>query len=132
MLEPPAESVQPASDTMSYTTAKDLAALREFVRSCGVALGLSGSRRDLLALAVNELATNTLQYTDGGGTVRVWVDAGQVICDVLDTGPTRTFGAMPPPDSVRGRGLAIVERVVDEADIIASPEGTLVRIRMNL
>jgi anti-sigma regulatory factor (Ser/Thr protein kinase) len=87
---------------------------------------------DLLALAVSELATNTLQHTSGGGRVRVWSDAGQLVCDVADGGPVVSFGEMPPPDAVRGRGLAIVQRIADEVAAITSPDGTLVRIRMNL
>jgi anti-sigma regulatory factor (Ser/Thr protein kinase) len=88
---------------------------------------------DLLSVAVSELATNTLQHTTGGGRVRVWADAGQLVCDVVDRGPMRSFGRhMPGPDAVRGRGLAIVERLCDMVDTIAVPEGTLVRIRLYL
>ncbi len=117
---------------MPYQAATDLVALRVFVRSCASLLGLPEAQAEMLALAVNELATNTLQHTRGGGRVRVWAEAGQVICDVVDGGPPRLFCAMPPADSVRGRGLAIVDRIVDEVATAPVPDGTLVRMRMNL
>src|SRR4051794_20432721 len=72
-----------ADDSMSYALISDLAALRAFVAARAVALGLEPSRADLLTLAVNELATNTLQYTREGGQVRLWSEDGQLVCDVV-------------------------------------------------
>jgi anti-sigma regulatory factor (Ser/Thr protein kinase) len=132
MFELPAESVQPANDTIRYAEAHDLMTVRAFVRSCALNLGLPPHRVDLLAVAVSELTTNTLQHTSGGGRVRVWAEAGQVVCDVIDGGPMRSFGDMPSADSVHGRGLAIVDRIVDEVSTASVPDGTLVQIRMNL
>jgi anti-sigma regulatory factor (Ser/Thr protein kinase) len=117
---------------MAYAEADDLAAVRAFVRSHALALGLAAGRVDLLTLAVSELATNTLQHTSGGGHVEVWAEPGHLVCDVTDAGPARSFGPMPPADSVRGRGLAIVQRVADEVATATGPGGTLVRIRMDL
>jgi anti-sigma regulatory factor (Ser/Thr protein kinase) len=103
------------SDAVSYTDAGDLATVRAFVRSRAVLFGLPPERVDLLVLAVNELTTNTVRHTTGGGRVRVWAEAGHIVCDVDDQGPERRFGrAMPPPDAVGGRGLAIIERICDE------------------
>lgn len=129
--QPAAFSTVP--DEMSYAEAAELAAVRAFVRSRALALGLPSTRADLLLLAVSELATNTLQHTTGGGTVRLWAAADELICDVVDQGPVRTFGrAMPPGDAVGGRGLAIVERVCDVVTTTAGPEGTMVRLRLHL
>jgi hypothetical protein len=56
-----------------------------------------------------------------------------LVCDVIDQGPVPAFGRrMPTADSVRGRGLAIVERVCDAVEASAVPGGTRTRIRMNL
>lgn len=121
------------SDTMSYTKADDLKAVRAFVSSRAVARGLPAHRVDLLALAVSELATNTLQHTAGGGRVGVWSETGRLICVVVDQGTMRSIDrTMPAADAVRGRGLAIVELVCDDVSIAATPEGTLVRIRLDL
>jgi serine/threonine-protein kinase RsbW len=120
-------------EAMAYRLITDLAALRAFVCSRAIALGLDASRADMLTLAVNELATNTLQYTHDGGQVQLWTEEGQLVCDVVDQGPVRAFGrAMPPADAVRGRGLAIVEMVCDQVAAFASTRGTVVRMRLGL
>jgi anti-sigma regulatory factor (Ser/Thr protein kinase) len=118
---------------MSYAEAGDLAAVRAFVSAGAMARGLPAHRVELLALAVSELTTNTLQHSTGGGRVRVWAQAGRLICEVVDQGSMRALGRpMPSSDAVRGRGLAIVERICDEVSIAAVPEGTVVRIRLDL
>ena len=117
----------------AYAEPGDLAPLREFVRTRAAALGLPEHRADLLTLAVTELATNTLQHTEGGGRVRLWAADGRVFCDVIDGGPVRALGrAMPAADSIRGRGLAIVERICDEVGVEAGDEGTRVRLALAL
>jgi serine/threonine-protein kinase RsbW len=119
--------------TMHYAEATDLARVRRFVQSGARALGLPERRAELLTLAVSELATNTLQHTDGGGQVRIGTDAGWLVCDVVDRGPLRILGRdMPAAGAVRGRGLAIVERICDEVTVAAEPAGTRVRLRMRL
>jgi serine/threonine-protein kinase RsbW len=121
------------SATMSYAAAGDLTAVRAFVAGRALALGLPAGRVELLILAVSELATNTLQHTTGGGHVRIWAHAGQLVCDVVDGGSPRSFGrAMPAADAIRGRGLAIVQRVCDVVDTATVADGTRVRIRLNL
>lgn len=129
----PQEAAGEAADTLSYHEAADLGAVREFVRGHALALGMSEGRTELLMLAVNELATNTMQHTGEGGRVRVWADDGHLVCDVVDRGPPRTFRRpMPPPEAVNGRGLAIVERICDHVDSISGPDGTTVRMRLHL
>ncbi|WP_045748189.1 ATP-binding protein [Actinoplanes rectilineatus] len=121
------------TDSMSYQVADDLRAVRAFVTERALALGLPAGRIDLLTLAVSELTTNTLQHTTGGGHIRVWAENGRVVCDVVDQGAARPFGrAMPSAEAVRGRGLAIVERICDAVYTAAVPGGTLVRICLNL
>jgi serine/threonine-protein kinase RsbW len=120
-------------DSMAYAAVGDLPVLRAFVAARAVSLGLPPARADLLQLAVSELATNTLLYTLGGGRVRVWVEAGQLMCEVVDQGAPPLFGrAMPPPEAERGRGLAIVERVCDEVSTAKAAGGTAIRLRFNL
>lgn len=127
--DPPAATVNPAE--ISYAEPADLSLVRDFVRTEAIALGLHRLRADLLTVAVSELATNTLQHTAGGGLVRVWADAGRVWCEVVDQGTTPAFGRdMPAANEVRGRGLAIVERICDEVSTGTGPRGTVVRLGM--
>ncbi len=122
-----------ATEAMSYAAPEDLVAVRDFVRSRALALGLPAGRAELLTLVVNELATNTVEHTSGTGRLRVWAENGQVVCDVTDSGASRPFGQdMPPANSVRGRGLAIVTRMSDEVSTFTDATGTVVRVRFNL
>lgn len=128
-----ADSVPDGGDGMSYTRPDDLRRIRAFVAERARALGMAAARADLLILAVSELTTNTLQHTSGGGHIRVWAEGGRVVCDVVDRGAERPFGrGMPSPEAVRGRGLAIVERVCDAVHTTTVPGGTLVRICLDL
>ncbi|MEU4237446.1 ATP-binding protein [Actinoplanes sp. NPDC026619] len=129
--DPPATATRPAE--MAYAVAGDLAVVREFIRTESEALGLPRLRADLLTVAVSELATNTLQHTDGGGRVLLWADDGRIHCDVIDSGTPPAFGrAMPAADQPRGRGLAIVERICDEVSISVHPDGTAISLTMLL
>jgi serine/threonine-protein kinase RsbW len=114
---------------MSYDRPADLAEVRAFVQASARDLGLSERRADLLTLAVSELATNTLQHTAGGGRVRLRLESGRLLCDVIDQGPMRRLGrAMPAAQEVRGRGLAIVERICDEVGVESENGSTRVRL----
>jgi anti-sigma regulatory factor (Ser/Thr protein kinase) len=63
----------------------------------------------------------------------VLTELGQLICELVDGGPVRLFDrAMPPGESERGRGLAIVDRVCDDVTAYTVADGTLVRMRMEL
>jgi serine/threonine-protein kinase RsbW len=118
---------------ITYAEPGDLAKVREFVRGHAARLGLPDQRAELLTLAVSELATNTLQHTAGGGVVRLHASGGRIMCDVIDGGPVRTLGrTMPAADALRGRGLAIVERVCDEVGVDTADEGTRVRLALDL
>jgi serine/threonine-protein kinase RsbW len=118
---------------MAYERPADLAGVRAFVRARAGDLGLPERRADLLTLAVSELATNTLQHTVGGGRVRLRVETGRLFCDVIDQGPVRGLGRpMPPAQEIRGRGLAIVERICDEVGIVTENGGTRVRLTFRL
>jgi serine/threonine-protein kinase RsbW len=119
-----------AVDRMGYRELGDLAGVRSFVRSAALGRGLPAGRVELLMLAVSELAANTVEHTTGGGQVRLWRDGGDVVCEVADSGGPRTIRAMPAAASRRGRGLAIVQRVVDQVSTFAGPHGTVVQVRM--
>jgi serine/threonine-protein kinase RsbW len=128
--DPPATvAAEPAE--LAYHEPTDLAVVRDFVRTRSIALGLPELSADLLTLAISELATNTLQHATGGGLVRVWARADAIGCDVLDQGPVRTLGhTMPAADAIRGRGLAIVERLCDDVAVDTEAGRTRVRLIM--
>ena len=64
----------------------DLANVREFLASARSAAGIEGRRLADLVLAVDELATNSLRYARGEGTVRTWRENGSLLVEVADDG----------------------------------------------
>ncbi len=100
---------------MGFHEPSQLAHLRRFVRSGACEARLSESAAEDLALAVSELATNSLQYGGGRGNCRMWSDGGTLLCEVSDRGHIREPLAgrvRPDPRRPSGRGLWVVNSAV--------------------
>jgi anti-sigma regulatory factor (Ser/Thr protein kinase) len=90
-------------------------------------------RREDLALAVDELATNSVVHGGGRGALSVWRADGSIVCEVRDQGHIRDplVGLRPPaPEQTSGRGLWIVGRLCDSVHVCSSPGRTAVRVQM--
>lgn len=112
-----------------------LRSLRRFVARHAAHAGISRQRSEDLVLAVDELATNSITYGGGTGTLLVWRDEDQILCEVRDGGHIEDplVGLRPPaPEQPTGRGLWIVRNLCDSVQIHSSPGHTVVRIRMSL
>ncbi|WP_246157533.1 ATP-binding protein [Catellatospora sichuanensis] len=116
--------------TISFTTADDLAAVREFVGAHAQASGLTAGRVPALKLAVSELVTNTLRHTAGGGVVRVWAEGDAIISELTDSGTFRRTTAEPAarPVASGGWGLYITGEVCDEFLYHSRPGRTVWRL----
>jgi serine/threonine-protein kinase RsbW len=100
---------------------------RRFVESVVSTARPDGPIDDLL-VAVSELCTNVVQHSDVGDFgMRLEINDEQVELEVFDRGGP--IGApyeeptLPPPTSMRGRGLAIVDTLVDHLRIHLAPDG---------
>jgi anti-sigma regulatory factor (Ser/Thr protein kinase) len=130
---------QPLAEPLPAPAALDFDAprlpeVREFVTVHAARAGLPAHRANDLQLAANELATNAVTHGGGTGRLRVWRAAGQVVCEVSDhgTAPARLAGrTLPAPDSISGRGLALVNYVSDLVRIHTDPHGTTVRLYLD-
>jgi anti-sigma regulatory factor (Ser/Thr protein kinase) len=115
--------------------ASRLAGVRAFVARHAGEAGLPGHRVGDLQLAANELATNAVTHGGGTGWLRVWQERGRLVCEVRDRGgtDTRLSGRVPPTlDSQHGRGLVLVNYVSDLVRIHTGPNGTTVRVYVDL
>ena len=113
----------------------DLAVVREFLAHCAAREGIEGRRMADLVLAVDELATNTLRYARGEGTLRTWRENGSLLVEVADEGHIADPLAgrdCPPPDAIGGRGLYLVNQLCDLVQLRSTPDGSVVRIHMHL
>jgi anti-sigma regulatory factor (Ser/Thr protein kinase) len=103
---------------------------RHFAVAQAVRLGLSGTRLEDLTLAAAELTTNSVVHGGGTGTVRIWAEAGQVVCEVRDHGHLSDplAGRRPAArDQLGGRGLLLVHYLADLVRMHTGPAGTVVR-----
>jgi anti-sigma regulatory factor (Ser/Thr protein kinase) len=108
-----------------------LAAVRRFVSGHGAAAGLSERRAGELAMAVNELATNSVLHGGGTGTVRIWAETGHVGCETADRGRITDPLAGRRPVSltaVGGRGLLLVNELADLVRMHSAATGTTIRV----
>ncbi len=97
-------------------------AARRFVLQ--VAGDVPPALRDAIAVMVAELAMNAVQHART--EFEVTIDrAGTIMrVEVTDSGDGRpTSRPMPPPQSLRGRGLPIVDSLADAWGITPSPHG---------
>jgi anti-sigma regulatory factor (Ser/Thr protein kinase) len=122
----------PASATSLAFAAATLADARHRVRALATSEGLDPASADDLALAVNEVATNSLEHGTDDGHVWLWADQGALYCEV--TSPGRIEDPLagrraPTPEQVRGRGLWIANAVCDLVQIRTTEATTTIRLQ---
>lgn len=88
-----------------------------------------------LVIAVSEVAANTVEHARTAGTLVLWHDADEIICQVTDAGfisnPLAGSHA-PHPGATAGYGLWLVNQVCDKVDLHSAESGTIIRMHMNL
>src|SRR5215208_5428871 len=127
---------EPASEPVElrFITGQ-LGMVREFLTQRALQAGIEGERLSDLVLAVDELATNSLRYARGEGTLRTWRENGSLLAEVADGGHIADPLAgrdLPRPDALDGRGLYLVNQLCDLVQLRSSPEGSVVRVQMQI
>ncbi len=113
----------------------NLAPLREVVRVRGRRAGLPAHRVVDLVLAVGEATANTVRHAGGTGTLRIWQDDTEIVCEVSDPGHMADVraGELPPAAGTRGgQGLWIIHQACDRVEVSSGDAGTVVRMHMRL
>ena len=122
-------------DPMSYTYTTDLAAIRAVVHRYAIEAGLTEARAIDLTLAVSEVAANTVKHAKSPGSLNIWYDKKEIVCQVHDEGViTDPLAGRREPslDALGGHGLWIVNHVCDQVEIHSDETGTTIRLHMNL
>jgi anti-sigma regulatory factor (Ser/Thr protein kinase) len=122
-------------DPMPYTYTTDLAAIRAIVHRYAVLAGLTEARAIDLVLAVNEVAANTVRHAKSPGSLKIWYDSEEIVCQIHDEGRiTDPLAGSRPPSltGTGGHGLWIVQRVCDQVEIHSDETGTTIRLHMEL
>jgi len=100
-----------------------------------LAAGLTESRANDLVLAVSEVAANTLRHTDSSGTLAIWHDPNEIVCEIHDEGRITDPNAgqrRPPADATGGHGLWLVYQVCDLVELRSDVTGTTIRMHMKV
>ena len=125
----------PGPDAICHTYRTDLAKVRALVLQQGRAAGLTESRATDLVLAVSEVAANTLRHTQSAGTLTIWRQPGELVCEIQDEGTIADPLAgqtRPGPDATGGHGLWLVYQVCDAVELRSDETGTTIRMHMGI
>jgi PAS domain S-box-containing protein len=123
-----------ASDRISLTLAADpssLAGLRRRLARFLHATGASEGEQYEVMLTICEAAGNAIEHAYGPGDATYDVEVafvdGELVATVRDSGSWRERR-----DEHRGRGLSIIEKLVDDVNVAAEEQGTIVTMRRRL
>jgi anti-sigma regulatory factor (Ser/Thr protein kinase) len=122
----------PGAEGLGYRT--DLAPVRRLVEIHARRARLAAERAADLILAASEVAANTLGHARSAGTLQVWHDDDEIVCQTQDRGwiaDPLAGRVRRGPDS-RGHGLFLVNHVCDLVEMRTGRAGTTVRMHMRL
>ena len=111
----------------------DVGEVRRFVSRHAADQGLGADGVADLVLAADEICTNSLRHGGGQGTVRIWTEGGEVVCEIHDRGCIREPLAGRQRPSIEhngGRGLWMVHQLCDLVQIRSTEGGGVVRLRV--
>jgi anti-sigma regulatory factor (Ser/Thr protein kinase) len=120
---------------MPYGYTTDLAAVRAVVYRYAKQAGLPERRAIDLVLAVSEVAANTVRHAKSPGSLKIWYDTQEIICQIHDDGIIHDPLAglrKPSMDAMGGHGLWIVRQVCDDVEMHSDESGTTIRLHMKL
>ncbi|WP_410672456.1 anti-sigma factor RsbA family regulatory protein [Amycolatopsis sp. cmx-4-68] len=129
------ELPEPADAAVLVVDPNGLRELRKFVAETAVRAGLDEDRAHDVVLAVTELASNSVEHARSDATVLLGRGGGQLVCQVRDRGHIADplAGRRPEvPGQPRGRGLLLVNHLVDLVRVHTTPAGTTVEVRFEL
>ena len=123
----------PGDDAICHIYRTDLSKVRALVLQQARSAGLTEGRASDLVLAVSEVAANTLRHTRSAGTLTIWRQAGELVCEIQDEGTITDPLAgqrRPGPDATGGHGLWLVYQVCDLVEVRSDATGTTIRMHM--
>ena len=116
-----------------YTT--NLSEVRALAEKYARMAGLRDNRVVDFVIAVSEVAANTVRHARSPGTMEIWHDAEEIICEIHDNGvitDPSVGRAAPPAGADGGHGLWLVHQVCDRVELHSDETGTTLRLHMSL
>ncbi|MDQ1702280.1 MAG: hypothetical protein QOF57_1532 [Frankiaceae bacterium] len=105
--------------------------VRKVVGLFAINAGMTNDDALDLALAVHEIAANSMRYGGGTGVLHNWSTDSAVICEIRDNGNIDAPLAgreRPPTHNTGGRGLWLANQLCDLVQIRTLPRGGVVRL----
>ena len=116
-------------------TADELSLVRVTVTAMALDAGVDHERARRIALAVHELATNSIEHAGGSAQLTVVQDDRRMVyAEVADHGQgirEPLDMTAPSPDALRGRGLWLSYQLSDRMSIETGSTGTTVRVEFD-
>ncbi|NUR87115.1 MAG: hypothetical protein HOY71_23790 [Nonomuraea sp.] len=123
----------PGAHTVRFT-ARELKRLRQTVGDYARSAGMDRNLITSIVLSVSEIAANSVEHGAGFGTITMWLEGRELVCEIADPGGALDDplpGYIPPePESPRGYGLWISRQLCDRVELRA--EGGVLRVRLHL
>jgi anti-sigma regulatory factor (Ser/Thr protein kinase) len=116
----------------AYTT--NLSEVRALAETRARMAGLTDARVADFVIAVAEVAANTVRHARSPGSMEIWFDADEIVCEIRDAGVIADpqAGQRPPsPDAAGGHGLWLVRQVCDRVELHSDENGTVIRMHMS-
>lgn len=122
---------QPAAEVSFAATS--LGAVRRLVSRHAARAGFPPERIADVTFAANEVATNSIRHGGGTGRLRIWRDAGALVCEVCDSGtaaPALADRRRPGSDIGAPRGLWLANQLCDLVQLRSFTDGNAVRVHL--
>jgi anti-sigma regulatory factor (Ser/Thr protein kinase) len=125
-----------SADAMTFVYTTNLSEVRVLAETRAREAGLAEDRVIDFVIAVSEVAANTVKHAHSPGSMEIWSDAGEIVCEIRDGGVIAdpvTVGRQPPAaDASGGHGLWLVHQICDKVELRSSSGGTTIRLHMSL
>jgi anti-sigma regulatory factor (Ser/Thr protein kinase) len=116
-----------------YTT--NLSEVRSLAERHARKAGLPEARVVDFVIAVSEVTANTVRHARSAGSMELWADADEVVCEIRDDGVITDpmVGRQPPaPGASGGHGLWLVHQICDRVELHSDENGTVIRLHMSM
>jgi anti-sigma regulatory factor (Ser/Thr protein kinase) len=121
---------------MTFVYSTNLSEVRALAETQARRAGLAEERIVDFVIAVSEIAANTVRHARTQGSMDIWSDAGEIICEMRDGGviaDPASAGRQPPAaDASGGHGLWLARQICDTVELHSDSEGTVIRLHMSL